>query len=248
MASGASIRQGLPLGLSSYLEQEIVFSINDNISFVDSTVVVFGDHECYRDRFELFSKHPLVIGRFDTHIGRTIEGALPCPKHDSLILLQGSGIYHGEEGLSKGLYSSVLTGAFTLNLAIRLGFRQIFLLGFDCGATGKSTHWYDKVPGAGQFGDYEGKARTGVGFNESGNYNTSFYNKENDEINKLWKPFQAEEAMIYNVSLGSRIDVFQKIGYNSMLTILNQNPIKINQLEVQKEIRQLLEPYNKLEK
>jgi len=54
--------------------------------------------------------------------------------------------------------------------------------------------------------------------------------------------------MIYNVSLDSRIQVFQKIGYQSMITILNQNRIKINQEEAQKEIRTILEPYNKLEK
>lgn len=247
MASGASIRSGIELGLSSYLEREVVFSLNDNISFVDSTASVFGDWECFRDRFELFSKHPLVIGRHDMHIGRTIEGALPCPKHDSLVLLKGSGKYHGTEGLEKGLYSSVLTGAFTLNLVIRLGFKQIFLLGFDCGATGKSTHWYDEVPGAGKFGDYEGKPRTGVGFNDSGNYNTSFYNKEDEEINNLWKPFEQEldKVMVYNVSLNSRINVFKKIGYQSMFTILNQNKIQVNQSEVEKEIQQLLKPFNK---
>ena len=147
MASGASIRQGLPLGLSNYLEREVVFSLNDNIKFVDSTVAIFGDWEAYRDRFELFSNHPLVIGRFDMHIGRSIEGATPCPKHDSLILLEGSGKWHGKNSLKCGLYSSTLTGAFILNMAIRLGFKQIFLLGFDCGATGKSTHWYDNVKG-----------------------------------------------------------------------------------------------------
>jgi hypothetical protein len=45
--------------------------------------------------------------------------------------------------------------------------------------------------------------------------------------------------------LDSRINVFQKIGYQSMITILNQNKIRVNQSEVQKEIRQLLEPFNK---
>jgi len=245
MASGASIRDGLPLGLSNYLEREVVFSLNDNIKFVDSTVAVFGDWTAYRDRYELFKEHPLVIGRFDMHIGRSIEGATPCPKHDSLILLQGSGKYHGAEGLSKGLYSAVLTGAFTLNLACRLGFKQIFLLGFDCGAIGKSTHWYDNVEGAGSFLDYEGQPYTGVGKNEQGNYNTSFYNSSDDNFNLLWKPFQVEDVMIYNVSLESRITEFQKIGYQSMFKILNSMYIKINQVEVQKEIRQFLQPYNK---
>jgi hypothetical protein len=248
MASGASIRQGLPFGLSNYLEREIVFSLNDNIKFVDSTVAVFGDWTAYRDRFDLYKQHPLVIGRYDMHIGRTIEGATPCPKHDSLILLKGSGIYQGDKGLSDGLYSAVLAGAFALNLACRLGFKQIFLLGFDCGATGKSTHWYDNVEGAGQFLNYEGQPYTGVGKDSNNNYCTSFYNNSDDSINELWNPFQEEKVMIYNVSLESRINVFQKIGYQSMFTILNQNKINVNQEEIQIEIRQLLEPYNKLDK
>jgi hypothetical protein len=179
------------------------------------------------------------------HIGRTIEGATPCPKHDSLILLKGSGKYHGAEGLEKGLYSSVLTGAFTLNLACRLGFKQIFLLGFDCGAIGNSTHWYDKIEGAGQFLDYEGQPYTGVGKDEQGNYRTSFYNNSDGNINLLWTPFQVEDAMIYNVSLESRISAFPKIGYQSMFTILKSNSNKVNQIEAQKEIRTLLQPYIK---
>ena len=250
LASGASILDGMYEGLFSYLSKEVVFSLNDNIKFVDSTVAMFGDWYAYRDRFELFSKHPLVIGRYDMHIGKHIEGATYCPKHNSLILLKCSQDYHGNEGLSKGLYSGVLTGAFALNLAIRLGFKQIFLLGFDCGATGKSTHWYDNFEGAGQFKDYEGKPYTGVGKDDKGNYRTSFYNHSDDSINLLWKPFEVEfnNCMIYNVSLESRIAVFPKIGYHSMFKILKENPIQVNQEEVQKEIRNILEPYNKLEK
>jgi hypothetical protein len=248
LASGASCKEGFSLGLINYLKKEVTFSINDNIKFIDSTVAMFGDWCAYRDRFDLFSKHPATIGRFDMHIGRSIEGATPCPKHNNLILLPSSGKYQGAEGLSKGLYSSVLTGAFTLNLACRLGFKQIFLLGFDCGAIGKSTHWYDNVEGAGQFHDYEDKATSGVGFNENGTYKTSFYNTEDNILNNLWEPFTTEDAKIYNVSLNSRINVFPKIGYHTFLTILNENPIQINQEEVQKEIHQLLEPYNKLEK
>jgi hypothetical protein len=250
LASGSSIRQGTEIGLWRFLDENVVFSLNDNISceFFYPTVAVFGDWTCYRDRYDLFAEHPLVIGRHDMHIGSTIEGATPCPKHDSLILLKGSGKYHGAEGLNKGLYSSVLTGAFALNLALRLGFKQIFLLGFDCCAINGSTHWYDDTPEAGCFLDYEGKPYTGVGKNSSGEYNTSFYNNDDCQINLLWEPFSTEDAMIYNVSLGSRINVFKKIGYHSFFKILKEYPSSVNQEEVQKEIRQLLEPYNKLEK
>jgi hypothetical protein len=244
-ASGASVCQGMQYDFVSSLEKEVVFSLNDNNSFFKSTIAIFGDWEAYRDRFEIFSKHPLTIGRFDFHIGRTIEGATSCPKHDSLVLLKASGKYFGKDSLKDGLYSSVLTGAFTLNLAIRLGFKQIFLLGFDCCEIDGRTHWYDATPGAGCYGDYEGKPRTGVGKKPSGEYNTSFYNNNDAVINSLWEPFKNEEAMIYNVSLESKIEVFQKIGYKTFFKILKECPSSVNQEEVQKEIRTLLTPYNK---
>jgi len=248
MASGNSISDGIKLGLSNYLEHEVVFGINDNIQFIWPTAAMFGDWTAYASRFDLYKEHPLVIGRYDTHFTHQIEGSRECPKHDNLILLPGSGKYNGAEGLSKGLYSAVLTGAFALSLAIRVGFHQIFLLGFDnCEINGK-THFYQDVKNAGHYQDYANTQYTGVGKDEHGNFRTSFYNHSDDSINDLWKPFEVEDAMIYNVSLDSRIQVFQKIGYQSMITILNQNRIKINQEEAQKEIRTILEPYNKLEK
>lgn len=245
-ASGASVLQGLLLGLSNYLEREIVFSINDNIKFFYPTVAIFGDWTAYKDRFDLYKIHPLVVGRYDSHIGNHVEGALPCPKHDGLILLKASGKWNGIEGLTKGLYSAILTGAFTLNLAICLGFKQIFLLGFDnCEVNGK-THWYQDVYNAGQYTDYEGKPYTGVGKCSPTQYNTSFYNHEDKIINNLWQPFTSvDDVKIYNVSLESRINVFDKIGYCSFLKILNENPLEINQEETQKEIRTILQPYNK---
>lgn len=247
IASGNSISEGINLGLWNYLKDEITFGINDNIKFVYSTVAMFGDWCAYRDRFELFKKHPLVIGRYDTHIGNHIEGALPCPKHDELILLQSSGHYHGNKGLEKGLYSGILTGGFTLNLAIQLEFKEIYLLGFDCCEINGKTHFYQDTPNAGQFTDYEGKPYTGVGKNEDGTYKTSFYNKDETHLNKLWEPFKVEmdKVLIFNVSPKSRINVFPKIPYSSFLDILNDEPSSINQDEVRKEIRNILQPYNK---
>lgn len=246
LASGSSISESIELGLSDYLKNEVTFSINDNIKFFDSTAYTFGDWTAYRDRFNLYKEKKLVIGRHDMHIGRHIEGATPCPIHDDLILLQGSGKYHGDEGLKKGLYSAVLTGAFTLNLALRVGFKQIFLLGFDCCEINGRTHFYQGLDGAGQFTDYCGILYTGVGKNKQGEYNTSFYNKDDVQLNLLWEPFKTESAMIYNVSLQSRISVFPKIGYHSMFKILKESPVIVNQKEVQKEIRSILKPYNKV--
>jgi hypothetical protein len=246
VGSGASVKEGISLGLSSHLEREVTFGINDAIKFFDCTAFTFGDWTAYASRFELYKHHPLVIGRYDTHFTHKIEGSIPCPKQDNLILLPGSGKYNGTEGLSKGLYSSVLTGAFTLNLVIRLGFQQIFLLGFDCGAANNKTHFYEGIPDAGIYCDYSGQKTTGVGKNGN-NYNTSFYNHSDININALWEPFKEEfdKVKIYNVSLQSRINVFDKIGYNSLFRILKEVQIEVNQKEVQKEIRTILQPYNK---
>lgn len=246
VASGSSILQGIPFGLSNYFDTEVCFSLNDNIRFLDTTVAMFGDWTAYADRYDYFKNHPLVIGKYDCHFENKIKGARYCPKQKELILLKASGKYYGDEGLSKGLYSAKLTGMFALNLAIRLGFKQIFLLGFDNVAINGKTHWYEGLDKeAGQFTDYEGKPYTGVGLDENKNYRTSIYNNSDEAINKDWEPFlQEKDVMIYNVSLESRINVFQKIGYCSMFKILQENKMKVNQSEVQKEIRTILEPYN----
>jgi len=246
LASGASILDGMANRLPVYLDKEITFSINDNIKFFNSTIAMFGDWTCYRDRFDFFKKHPLVIGRYDTHIGNKIDGALPCSKHEGLILLQTSGHYHGKESLKQGLYSGVLTGAFALNVAIQLEFKEIFLLGFDCGEIHGRTHFYQDIPNAGQYRDYEGKPCTGVGRNESGEYNTSFYNKDDEHLNKLWKPFEVEmnNVNIYNVSPLSRINVFPKIDYSTFFKMIDDGS-QINQEDARKEIREILQPFNK---
>jgi len=245
VASGNSLSEGLMNGLSNYFDTEVCFSLNDNIRFFDTTVAMVGDWTAYADRYDYFKSHPLVIGKYDCHFENKIEGARYCPKQEGLILLKSSGAYHGEEGLSKGLYSAKLTGMFALNLAIRLGFKQIFLLGFDAVAINGKTHWYQDVDKeAGQFTDYEGKPYTGVGLDENNNYRTSLYNNSDEAINKDWEPFLQEKVKIYNVSLESRINVFEKIGYCSFLKILKENPLQINQSEIQKEIRIILEPYN----
>lgn len=249
LGSGNSVSDGINIGLSNYLENNVSFGINEAVRLFDLTAFVWGDWCAYADRFDLYSEANLVIGRFDMHIGRKIEGARYCPKHNSLLLLKGSGKYYGKEGLEKGLYSAVLTGAFTLNLAICLGFQEIYLLGMDNREINGKTHFYDGIDGAGQFKDFEGKDTSGVGKNERGEYRTSFYNNDDASINALWKPFaQEKDVSIFNVSPQSRISVFPKIDYPEMFKRLDINKNRVNQFEVQREIRQILEPYNKLEK
>lgn len=247
LGSGASVLDGIKLELSNYIENFVSFGINEAIKFDDCTAYTFGDWYAYADRFDYYKESPLVIGRYDMHIGRKIEGARFCPKHEGLILLPSSIKYYGKDGLNKGLYSGVLTGAFTLNLAICLGFTEIYLLGFDCRDINGKTHWYDKIEGAGQFIDYEGKPCTGVGKDENGNYRTGVYNNTDDDLNKIWEPFtQEKDVSIFNVSPQSRISVFQKIDYPEMFKRLDINKSNVNHREVQGEIRKILQPFNKV--
>lgn len=53
-----------------------------------------------------------------------------------------------KEGLHEGsnLGWNFSTGASAINLAISLGARRIFLLGFDCNLTNAKSHWHDLRP------------------------------------------------------------------------------------------------------
>jgi hypothetical protein len=247
LGSGNSISEGISQGLWSVLKNEITFGINEAIKFFDCTSYTFGDWTVYRDRFELYKNKELVIGRYDAHFIHQIDGALPCPKQDGLILLKSSGKWNGDEGLSKGLYLSVLTGALTLNLAIRLGFKEIYLLGFDnCEINGK-THFYQGIENAGVYNDYEGKPTCGIGKDNNGRFNTSVYNHSDVELNKIWTPFSCElgRCSIFNVSPLSRITVFPKIDYKEFFRTIS-NGSQINQDEIRQEIRTILQPFNQV--
>lgn len=250
LGSGNSVSDGIKLGLSNYIENFPSFGINEAIKFFDCTAYTFMDWCAYRDRFDLYSESNLVVGAYDMHIGCQVLGATYCPKHEGLILLPWSGKWK-DNPLKNGLYSANLTGGFTLSLAIALGFTEIYLLGFDCREINGKTHWYEGIEGAGQYNDYEGKPRTGVGI-EHGKYNTSLYNNSDEMINKDWKVFSPDYSSIkyniLNVSPESRISVFPKIDYPEMFKRLDINKNRVNQFEVQREIRRLLEPYNKVTK
>jgi len=113
-----------------------------------------------------------------------------------------------EESIYTGLYS--LVGLFALSVAIKEKYERIFLLGLDFGTPNikdKDTHYYD--------GFISHKSR-GAG-------DPKIYRNSNNILNekiKDFKVYENTEAEIYNVSLRSNIDYFDKISYEEMYNLL----------------------------
>jgi len=244
IGSGYSLKSGIDRGLFDLLQNEITFGINETVRFCPTTMAMFGDWQCYYSRQEIFANHPLVIGR---HTLELMHPDFHITKQEDLILLKSSHTYQTSDGLNKGLYSAKLTGAFTLSLAIELGFREIFLLGFDNCAIDGFTHWYEEIENAGTFRDLDNNTLSGVGFNFKGEYKTSIYNNKQADIDELWDPFTDipnTEHSIINVSNESRITSFHKMFMSDLMSSLKTSPQEINQNDERKIIRKTLQPYN----
>lgn len=131
-----------------------------------------------------------------------------------------------------GFYHSHLNGIFSLSLAIALGFKTVYLFGYDgCGKDGK-THFYQN-----QVQDMEKFRGVGTVKHPKGqSYRTSTYNSP-DKMNKIWfAPFKDLNINIYNVSPTSVIEVFPKITYEQFYKQVAENQA-INQDQARLEIK-----------
>lgn len=210
-------------GLDSQLEEIIKgnFSIGLNYFFkygCDTTFTSFADWQFYEDNIKELEQLQLIIGSYDQSLKNHKENKT----HKNTFLLENSGIYNGKDSLLKGIYCKQLIGIWSLSLAIALGFKEIYLLGFDACEIHGQTHFYQAVVNLNKTTPIYIKDKLvdnrlhfrGVGKNEKGLYKTSTYNNKK-HLNKKWfAPFTTEKNIkIYNVSPESAIDVFQKITY-----------------------------------
>jgi hypothetical protein len=138
--------------------------------------------------------------------------------------------------------SSQLVSLFAINFALRCGFNELFLLGLDGQAIDGHTHFYDDIPDLGTY-FWNGQPHSGIGKDSRGYYRTSNYNKPK-ELNAQYKPFENESNKIINVSPDSVIETFLKVDYDEFLAMLDYNPQKINQEEIRKEIKELINAKN----
>lgn len=146
--------------------------------------------------------------------------------------------------LKYGVYTGHLSGLFALTLAVAMGFKEIYLLGFDCCSYKGKTHFYqDKIDLEKKNVDGT-KIFHGIGIMEHTNgskqYKTSTYNSI-ENLNKMWyKPYEQclNEINIINVSMASKINVFPKLDYPQFLNRIGKGDV--NQNEARKQIRDII--------
>lgn len=221
IGGGNSISEGIKLGLKNKIKNKFVVTCNYAYKHFDNTFTTYIDRSFYKtnditknpDIYEELKKLPLIIGVKDEKKENNDY------IHDNTILVKKDYInYNREKSLEKGFFTGALTGIFTLSLVSFLMNYEgiIYLLGFDWTKT-NSTHYYNDI-----------KHR---GINYSGYY-------DNHNANLFFKHFIEPKLKIYNVSLISKINIFEKIDYNKMFSLLNNQ--KYNQEEIRKEIINLL--------
>jgi len=245
LGSGSSIRQNLwdvPiqwLPIWQAFNNEVVFSLNWGFKFFKNlTVEIYSDYQFYAAFKEELDKLPLIISTNDGAYLRK-NGVKLSP---NVITLQGANEYNGEESWNLGFFSKQLCGILALNLAIRLGFGEIFLLGFDANEINGYTHFFQDDGVTGHY-VYDNQQHNGVGRNKNGDYRTGNYNRIKELNEKYFDPFKEDlkrGIRIFNVSPNSAINSFQKMDYSQFYKILKENKQIINQDVVRNEIKRII--------
>jgi hypothetical protein len=196
IGGGKSIKEGIELGLKNLLKDKFVITCNYAYRHFTPTIETFVDGDFYKDNLETLKTLPCIIGNKSQVAEKYL---LP-----NTTLYPPGSIYYGKDSLEKGVYSPILTGIWSITLAICLMKQQgtIYLLGYDWTQEG-DTHYYSKEE-----------------INHRGQGRVTFYKKHNAD--KYFKTFLIEKNIkIYNVSLNSQLQSFEKISYLSFFNLLN---------------------------
>lgn len=230
VGGGASIKPHIS-ELQPVLATKFTILINYAYKHFNGTFLTFYDRDFYKPRpdkdnpdiYEELKQLPLIIGINKNGVD---EFKLP----NTILFERNNNSYQRENSLKNGFYTNNLAGVFSISLAsFLLDYSgTIYLLGFDW--TRRPIDIIDKsnYTGRGNIPThyYENIKHRGVGL--VGYYETHNYYKDFD-------PFLKEkDVKIYNVSLESNINCFEKISYEQMFKQLNQD--KINQEELRQEI------------
>ncbi|MHA2012746.1 MAG: hypothetical protein ACTSWG_10305 [Candidatus Helarchaeota archaeon] len=258
IGSGSSVRQNMwnvpikDLELWKKIKNSFTIGINWSFYFFDATIHMFNDAHFYWTEKEFLNQLSLVISFQNPQFGDWKKQRwYEMKKMDNIYLVpirkkkkdknnKTIKEYWSKQAWQNGFYDPHLSGQFALNMAIALGFEEIFLLGYDACAINGHTHFYDDNPNIG-ITNFDGIKKCGIGIKENGECNTSSYNNKNfsrdrfgvfkEELNKI---------KIWNVCKKSNIDVFPKISYNNFYNKLNST---IDYSKARKYIKTLMKKY-----
>ncbi len=230
VGGGASIKEGLPLGLRDKLKDKFVISLNLTIKiFYSSTFLSFVDcNSFYKKYKEELVRYPLIIGKHNPEIDKI--------KLPNTILLKT--VEKWDRTLKTGVFGSYLTGLFALSLGIYLlDSGTIWILGFDGGVLpnqesdedvtdklniiDKQSCQKSVIQKNGRYYRPVGHFYQGSEIEHRGIGKYSFYTM-NDKVNKVFAPFKDEtQCKIFNVSPNSNLNIFPKIDYTTMFAKMN---------------------------
>lgn len=254
---------GLPDKLVEIIENNYSIGLNYWYKFgCDTTFNCSGDWQFYIDNKKELKDVPMIVSADDPQLKNKNISRI----HSNTTLIPHSALYAGVRSWDKnpkgkvhGIYHRQLIGIFALTLGIALGFKEIYLLGYDCKEINGQTHFYQGLVdmkehikiflngvlkdkryfwrGVGRF-----EKKDKVKDNRIGRYKTSTYNNECGHLNKKWfAPFHAERKTIkiYNVSPESQITIFPTITYEQFYKQIKNN--EIDQIKARQEIKSFIQ-------
>lgn len=251
--------KGLDPKLEEVIKNNYSIGLNSFYKYgCDTTLLCFCDDKFYFSHYEALKKLPLIVGKNQPSItskNKTLDNTILLPITDNYWGMESWDINYkmcrscGYKVLKNknqkfcptcksflfpiAFYSGHLSGLLSLTLSIALGFKEIYLLGFDsCEINGK-THFYQNFVQVNNINYGIGTTK-----DKKGNkvYRTGTYN-DVKVLNERWyAPYKDLEGIdIYNVSLNSAITVFPKISYTTMYEHIGNS--SVNQSEATKEIK-----------
>jgi len=234
IGGGASLREDWSKPIKDqkiweYLKNEFTIGLNRSYYWFTPSMQMFFDYELYINDYNNLKNLNLVVGHDYGHLHKELN-YLKLPLLNNTYLIKNSSLFHDTQSWKKGFYSGAMCGGMALSFAIALGFKEIYLLGYDYKDTNGKTHWFeDEISDINERVNREYKWR-GVGFrkNRRGTilYKSSFYNAIPPD--SIYDKFKPKNAKIYNVNPDSLINSFEKINKDEFYLKLNSKVEKID--------------------
>jgi len=236
---------GFPIQLKQIIKYNYSIGLNYFYKYgCDTTFTSFADWQWYEDNYKYLKELPLLIGCYHPQLIKEDY----CKMYENTILLKHGGKYFGKDSWTNSFYCTQLVGLFAITTAVALGFKEIYLLGYDACEINGQTHFYQGVANLNKITPIyvngvlkiERKHFRGVGKKENGKYNTSSYTYP-QLLNKTWfRPFYDDKSIkIYNVSPDSAITLFEKISYEDFYKKFDKFKY-IDQQKARQEIKDLI--------